>query len=416
MGTMMGGKARHFMTEYMNAQEEMNTEAVEYVRGIPVVKVFQQTVFSFKSFHKSIMKYRDMVSMHTRNWRNSMSTYTVLINGFAFFLVPVAILIIGHAGNLATILLDLFFYILITPVFAQSIMRNMYLSNAGGQAVESISRMEEMLSGEGLPEADSPAQPRSRDIEFREVSFSYPESANKAVDGVSFRVPEGKRYALVGASGGGKTTMARLVPRFWDVDQGSVSIGGVDVRYMAHESLMDSISFVFQNTKLFKTTLRENLLLGKPDATEVELQKALLTAQCGEIIERLPGGLDTRIGVDGTYLSGGEQQRMALARAMLKDAPIVVLDEATAFADPENEHLIQQALRELCKGKTVLMIAHRLSSVKDADRILVVEREKIAEEGRHEELLEAGGLYSNMWKEYLQSVRWTIGRKEVSHA
>lgn len=416
MAFMMGGKGRYFMNQYMNSLEEMNTEAVEYVRGIPVVKVFQQTVFSFKNFHASILRYRDMVSEYTRNWEKSMSTYTVMINGFAFFLVPVAILLIGNTGNLAGVVLNLFFYILITPVFAQSIMRNMYLNQAGAQATEAINRMEELLSGTLLPEASEGSRPKTFDIRFKNVSFSYPGSGQRAVDGVSFTVPEGSRVALVGASGGGKTTIARMVPRFWDVDEGSVRIGGVDVRNMANEDLMDSISFVFQNSRLFKTSLQENLLFGKPDATEAEMQKALLMAQCEEILDRLPNGLDTRIGVEGTYLSGGEQQRMALARAMLKDAPIVVLDEATAFADPENEHLIQQGLRELGKGKTVLMIAHRLSSVMDADRILVIDRGKIAEEGRHEELLQKNGLYAKMWKEYKQSVRWTLGRKEVSHA
>lgn len=415
MAFMMGAKGRRFMKSYMTALEEMNTEAVEYVRGIPVVKVFQQTIFSFKNFHRSILNYNRMVFGYTRMWEKPMSAYTVIINSFVFVLAPVAILLIGRSGDYAQVLLDFFLFALITPVFSQSIMKSMYLDQALGQAAEAIGRLDKLTAFAALPAAAAPKPVRNFDIGFDNVSFRYPDAAQKAVDSVSFTIPEGSTVALVGSSGSGKTTIARLVPRFWEATGGIVSIGGTDVREIDAQELMRHVSFVFQNTKLFKTTLLENIRYGNPDAPMEEVQRAVDMAQCREIIDRLPQGLDTRIGVDGTYLSGGEQQRIVLARAILKNAPIVVLDEATAFADPENEHLIHRALRELTKGKTVLMIAHRLTSVTGADRILVVEKGRIAEQGTHRELLEKNGIYNHMWNEYRQSVSWTI-KKEDYHA
>lgn len=415
MAFMMGAKGRRFMKSYMTALEEMNTEAVEYVRGIPVVKVFQQTIFTFKNFHRSILNYNRMVFSYTRMWEKPMSAYTVIINSFVFVLAPVAILLIGRSNDYANVLLDFFLFALITPVFSQSIMKSMYLDQALGQAAEAIGRLDKLTAFAALPATAAPKPVRNFDIGFDNVSFRYPDAAQKAVDGVSFSIPEGSTVALVGSSGSGKTTIARLVPRFWEVTGGIVSIGGTDVREIDPQELMKRISFVFQNTKLFKTTLLENIRYGNPDAPMEEVQRAVDMAQCREIIDRLPQGLDTLIGVDGTYLSGGEQQRIVLARAILKNAPIVVLDEATAFADPENEHLIHRALRELTKGKTVLMIAHRLTSVTGADRILVVEKGRIAEQGTHRELLEKNGIYNHMWNEYRQSVSWTI-KKEDYHA
>ncbi|MCG6190268.1 ABC transporter ATP-binding protein [Maribellus maritimus] len=415
MGYMMGTSSRTFMQAYMNSLEEMNSEAVEYVRGIPVVKVFQQTVFSFKNFHDSIVKYREMVIKYTKIWKIPMSVYTVVINGFTFFLVPAAILLTGNSGNYAMPILNMFLYILITPVFSQSIMKSMYITQALGQAKEAIDRLENLTSAGQLAEPANPQKIKSHDIQFKNVSFSYPGANKKAVDNVSFTIPGGKTVALVGASGGGKTTIARLVPRFWDVDEGEVCIGNVNVKDIAHEDLMNHVSFVFQNTRLFKTTLLENIKYGNPNATMEEVNRAVDLAQCREIINSLPDGLNTKIGTEGTYLSGGEQQRIALARAFLKNAPIVLLDEATAFTDPENEHLIQQALKKLAKGKTVLMIAHRLTSVMNADNILVISEGKIAEQGTHQKLLQKQGIYTNMWNEYQQSVNWTIG-KEVNHA
>lgn len=414
MGFMMNAEGRQFMKSYMTSLEEMNTEAVEYVRGIPVVKVFQQTIYSFKNFHRCIMNYNKMVFGYTRMWEKPMSLYTVIINGFVFFLAPLAILLIGYSGNYASVLLNFFLFVLITPVFSQSIMKSMYLNQALGQASEAIGRLENLVAYEHLTVVENPQPVKEFSIQFEKVSFSYPGANQKAVDDVSFTIPQGNTVALVGASGGGKTTIARLVPRFWEATEGKVLIGGINVREIAPEELMKYISFVFQNTKLFKTSLLENIKYGNPDATMEEVERAVDMAQCREIINKLPLGLNTKIGTEGTYLSGGEQQRIVLARAILKNAPIIVLDEATAFADPENEHLIQQALKELTKGKTVLMIAHRLSSITDADNILVIDKGKIAEQGTHANLLGKQGIYYHMWNEYQQSVRWTIG-KEVSN-
>ena len=411
MGFMMNAEGRQFMKSYMTSLEEMNTEAVEYVRGIPVVKVFQQTIYSFKNFHRCIMNYNKMVFGYTRMWEKPMSLYTVIINGFVFFLAPLAILLIGYSGNYASVLLNFFLFVLITPVFSQSIMKSMYLNQALGQASEAIGRLENLVAYEHLTVVAHPQPVKEFSIQFEKVSFSYPGANQKAVDDVSFTIPQGNTVALVGASGGGKTTIARLVPRFWEATEGKVLIGGINVREIAPEELMKYISFVFQNTKLFKL---ENIKYGNPDATMEEVERAVDMAQCREIINKLPLGLNTKIGTEGTYLSGGEQQRIVLARAILKNAPIIVLDEATAFADPENEHLIQQALKELTKGKTVLMIAHRLSSITDADNILVIDKGKIAEQGTHANLLGKQGIYYHMWNEYQQSVRWTIG-KEVSN-
>ena len=415
MSTMMGSKGRQFMKNYMTSLEEMNTEAVEYVRGIPVVKVFQQTIYSFKNFHKSIMSYDKMVTAYSKMWEKPMGAYVVVINGFVFFLAPVAILLIGYSGNYAAVMLNFFLFILITPLFSQCIMRSMYLDQAVGQASEAIGRLENLLDYDTLPVSKNPKKVEEFDVSFDNVSFSYPGTEQKAIDGISFAILQGKTVALVGASGSGKTTIARLIPRFWEVGEGQILIGGNDVKDIDPKELMKHVSFVFQNTRLFKTTLLENIKYGNPDATMDEVNRAVDMAQCREIIDRQPLGLDTKIGTEGTYLSGGEQQRIVLARAILKNAPIVVLDEATAFADPENEHLIHQALMELTKGKTVLMIAHRLTSITDADKILVIDEGKIAEQGTHNKLINQKGIYNHMWNEYQQSVRWTIG-KEASHA
>ena len=415
MMSMMGGKSQEFMKTYMTSLEEMNTEAVEYVRGIPVVKVFQQTIFSFKNFHKCIMNYNKMVTQYTLLWEKPMSAYTVAINSFIFVLAPVSILLIGNTGDFAGVLLNFFLFVLVTPIFSQSIMKSMYLQQAIGQANEAIGRLDKLTDYERLSSKNNPQRMEHFDICFDSVFFNYPDSLQNAVDGVNFTIPQGRTVALVGASGGGKTTIARLVPRFWEVTQGQVRIGNIDVRDIEPKQLMEHISFVFQNTKLFKTTLLENIKYGNPDATMEEVNRAIDMAQCRDIIDKQPLGLDTKIGTEGTYLSGGEQQRIVLARAILKNAPIVVLDEATAFADPENEHLIQQALAELTKGKTVLMIAHRLTSIVNADNILVINKGRIAEQGTHNELINKQGIYNNMWNEYQQSVCWTIG-KEAIHA
>lgn len=408
-----GNKCKDFMQAYMKSLENMNGEAVEYVRGIPVVKVFQQTIYSFKNFYNSIELYNKMVVEYARSWKFIMCSYTTLINGFALFLVPTAILIISHSGNIAATIVDLMLYILVTPVFSQCVMRSMYLSQAMNQASIAIDTINQLTDYPQLKEAENPQPMKKFDVEFQNVDFTYPGTEVQVLKDISFRIGEGQTVALVGPSGGGKSTVAKLLPRFFDADKGEVRIGGVSVKEIAQEDLMKNTSFVFQNTRLFKKSILENVRYGTPKATLKDVNQALDAAQCREIIDRLPQGIDTVIGSKGTYLSGGEQQRIVLARAILKNAPIVVLDEATAFADPENEHLIQKALRTLSKGKTVLMIAHRLTSVVDADQILVVKEGSIAEHGTHQELLEKNGEYAKMWNDYQQSVSWTIGGRHV---
>jgi ATP-binding cassette subfamily B protein len=408
---MMGKKGKYFMKKYMTSLEDMNTEAVEYVRGIPVVKVFQQTIFSFKNFHKSIMNYKDMVTKYTLLWEKPMSAYTVLIHGFVFFLVPVTIIIIGGFGEIGLTIVNLLFFVLITPIFAQNIMRSMHLNQAIGQAEEAITRVENLIDVKPLAVSKNPKPIKNNEICFKNVSFSYPNSKEKAIDNVSFKIPEGKTFALIGASGSGKTTIARLIPRFWDADNGEVIIGNSNVKEIEPKELMKNISFVFQNTKLFKTSLKENITYGKPNATQKEIENAVNLAMCNDIVKKLPNKLNTKIGTKGTYLSGGEQQRICLARAILKDAPIVVLDEATAFVDPENEHLIQKAFETLTNGKTVLMIAHRLTSITDADCILVMNKGNITEKGTHKELIKKKGPYYRMWNEYKKSVEWTVEKE-----
>ena len=408
MGYMMNPKNNQFQRLYLDAQEKMGAEAVEYVRGIPVVKVFQQTVFSFKRFYDSIISYRDLVIKCTLVWRTPMSFYILAINAFAFILVPTAIILIGLGGDTSTIIANVILYVVIAPLIASNVMKAMYLSQDLFMANEAVERLEQLTDIAPLSQHDEPKRAEAYDIRFDDVSFRYEGAEKDAVSHINLTIPEGKTVALVGASGSGKTTIARLIPRFWDVRQGSVTIGGVDVRDMRKDELMRNVSFVFQNTRLFKTSLIENLRYGNPDATTEQINRAIDLSQSREIIDRLPQGLDTVIGAEGTYLSGGEQQRIVLARAILKDAPIVVLDEATAFADPENEQLIRKALTHLTQGKTVLMIAHRLTTVQDADSIVVVDNGEIVEQGTHKELLSEEKYYHRMWNEYQQSVSWKL--------
>lgn len=408
MGYMMNPKNNQFQRLYLDAQEKMGAEAVEYVRGIPVVKVFQQTVFSFKRFYDSIISYRDLVIKCTLVWRTPMSFYILAINAFAFILVPTAIILIGHGGDTTTIIANVILYVVIAPLIASNVMKAMYLSQDLFMANEAVERLEQLTDIAPLSQHDEPKRAEAYDIRFNDVSFRYEGAEKDAVSHINLTIPEGKTVALVGASGSGKTTIARLIPRFWDVRHGSVTIGGIDVRDMRKDELMRNVSFVFQNTRLFKTSLIENLRYGNPDATTEQINRAIDLSQSREIIDRLPQGLDTVIGAEGTYLSGGEQQRIVLARAILKDAPIVVLDEATAFADPENEQLIRKALAHLTQGKTVLMIAHRLTTVQDADSIVVVDNGEIVEQGTHKELLSREKQYHRMWNEYQQSVSWKL--------
>ena len=408
MGFMMNPKNNQFQRQYLDAQERMGAEAVEYVRGIPVVKVFQQTVFSFKRFYNSIIAYRDLVIKYTLVWRTPMSFYIVAINAFAFVLVPVGIVMIGHGRNAAVVIANMFLYVLIAPIIGLNVMRMMHLMQSLFMANEAIERLERLTEATPLPMSSEPRKITSYGICLDKVSFKYGDAEKEALHRVCLNMAQGSTTAIVGASGSGKTTLARLVPRFWDVCEGSVSIGGVDVRQVHKAELMQCVSFVFQNTRLFKTSLLDNLRYGNEGATIEQINRAVDLSQSREIVNRLPKGLDTVIGADGTYLSGGEQQRLVLARAILKDAPIVVLDEATAFADPENEHLIRRALANLTKGKTVLMIAHRLTTVQDADRIVVLNNGEIAEQGTHEELIGRQGRYYRMWNEYQRAIAWRL--------
>ena len=415
---MMGGDNAQFMGKYMTALETMNKEAVEYIRGIPVVKVFQQTIYSFKNFHAAIEEYEKFASGYALKCRIPLTGFTVTLNGTFVLLIPVAMLILsGVSGQAAyeNVVLDFLFYSLFTPVCATMMNRIMFASEQLMAAKSAVSQVDEILQEQPLKEPEQPLIPADASIVFSDVSFAYPGAKENALDHISFEVPTGKTVALVGASGSGKSTAASLIPRFYDVQSGSVTIGGVDVRNIEKQELMKRVAFVFQNTRLFKDTLLNNIKAARPDATREEVLKAADEAQCKDIIDRLPDGLDTLVGTGGTYLSGGENQRIALARAILKDAPIIVLDEATAFADAENEHQIQLAFERLTQNKTVLMIAHRLSTIQDADLILVFKEGQIAERGTHEELVALNGIYSSMWKDYQTSIAWKVGKEDEQH-
>ncbi|HIW75143.1 MULTISPECIES: ABC transporter ATP-binding protein [Gordonibacter] len=406
-----------FMVRYQDALNRMNKAAVEYVRGIPVVKVFQQTVHSFKAFSEAIMSYRDMAGSYARSCQKPQVIQLVAINATFAVLVPAGILLAHSAGDFATFLTDFLFYVVFSALTTIMMSKVMYAAEAVQMAQDSVRRIDEVLSVELLaePPVDCGLMPRDASISFERVGFTYPGADGPALSGVSLEVPTGATVALVGPSGGGKTTAASLVPRFWDACEGVVRVGGVDVRDIPTSELMAQVAFVFQNDRLFKRSLADNIRAACPSATRAQVEAAAHAAQCDDIVSKFPAGLDTVVGAKGVYLSGGECQRIALARAILKDAPIVVLDEATAFADPENEALIQAALAELTKGKTVLMIAHRLSTVVHADAIHVLEGGHLVESGTHDELAAAGGLYAKMWDDYRTSVSWKIERGE-SHA
>ena len=411
MCLMMGGKNAGFFHRYQKEIERMSGEAVEYVRGIPVVKMFQQTVYSFKAFYAAIRDYSDLASQYAMSCRVGQTCFLTFINGAFALLIPAALLL-ASGGDVRTVLVNFIFYALFAPACGQMINRIMYMSEAVMEADEAVGRLDEILSQEPMENTDIEKQPADAAVSFDHVTFTYPGADRPALSDVSFSVRPGQVTALVGPSGGGKTTAASLIPRFWDADSGTVSIGGVNVKEMNTEDLMKQTAFVFQDTRLFKESLLENIRAARPDASREEVLSAAHAAQCDDILEKLPQGLDTVVGARGVYLSGGEQQRIALARAILKDAPIVVLDEATAFADPDNEHQIQKAFEALIRNKTVLMIAHRLSTVQDADHIIVLSGGKIAEQGCHESLLAQHGVYAAMWEDYQRSARWKVGRTD----
>lgn len=412
MFAMMGGKNAKLMMEYQQAQDVMSKAGTEYVRGIPVVKVFQQTVYSFKAFKAAIEDYSAKAERYTGGvCRVPQSVNLTATEGVFIFLVPAVLLIAPSAlsaGNFAGFITNFAFYAVFSAIVSTALARIMFASAGLMLAKTALARIDTVMNAPTLEITDDPQAPKDNGVEFKDVTFTYDGASVPALDHVSFKVLPGQTVALVGPSGGGKTTAASLIPRFWDVSSGEVEVGGVNVKDIDPHVLMDKVAFVFQNTRLFKTSILENVRAARPDASREEVLSALHAAQCDDIIEKLPNGIDTLIGSDGTYLSGGEQQRVSLARAILKNAPIIVLDEATAFADPENEALIQKALKTLTEGRTVIMIAHRLSTVVGADRIVVLEGGKVVEEGTHNELASGGGLYERMWKEYNQAVRWKI--------
>lgn len=416
LSQMAGPQLKEKLDQYQNALGDMNNEAVEYVRGIPVVKTFQQSVFSFKNFHEATLRFKDWSVSYTISLRLPMCGYTTAINSAFVFLIMAGVLLIGDlsAGEQALdTALDLVFYLLFTPVCVTMMDKIMHSSENTMLAKDAIERILAIMREEELPQPKQPKMPQDTSVEFDNVSFSYRKDGKNALEHVSFRIEPGTCTALVGESGGGKSTVASLIPRFFDVDQGSIRIGGVDVREINTEELMRQVSFVFQDSHLFKTTLLENIRAGRPSASREEVMRVALEAQCEDIIEKMPQGLDTVVGEKGVYLSGGECQRIALARALLKDAPIVVLDEATAFADPDNEARIQKAFEKLIRKKTVLMIAHRLSTVCGADQILVMRAGTIAERGTHQELLAQNGIYSKMWTDYQRAVAWKVGERNA---
>ena len=409
MSAMTGKRMEEKMRQYGNALASMSNEAVEYVRGIPVVKTFGQSVFSFKKFKGTIDEYEKWVVAYTKQLRIPMMLYTAAINGVFAFLIIGALLFTKN-GVTDGFLLNLLFYIIITPVISLTLTKIMYMSESNMIVADALERIDTVLDAEPMSESDSPASLSDKSVELEDVRFSY-DGKNDVICGVSLKIEPGQTVAFVGPSGGGKSTLASLITRFFDVQSGRVKIGGVDVRDIANDELMNTVSFVFQNSKLIKASIFDNVKMGKPDADRQEVLDALKAAQCMDIIEKFPDGVDTVIGTDGVYLSGGEQQRIAIARAMLKNAPIIILDEATAFADPDNEAKVQSAFENLAGGKTVIMIAHRLSTVANADCIYVIEDGKIVESGRREELCEKGGLFKKMWDDYQASVEWKVKKE-----
>lgn len=409
MASMTGKKMAQKMREYQNSLDAMSNEAVEYVRGIPVVKTFGQTVFSFKRFKATIDNYEKWVISYTKDLRIPMMLYTAAINSVFVFLIAAA-LIFTKNGVTNEFLLNLIFYIIITPVISLTLTKMMYQSENAMIVADALQRVDTILDAEQLPETVNGKKPSDSSVEFRNVSYSYDGEKN-AVENISLNIPSGSTVAFVGPSGSGKSTMANLISRFFDVSEGQVLVGGVDVRNIKKEILMDNVSFVFQNSHLIKGTIFDNVRMARPQASKEEVMNALEKSQCMDIVKKLPNGVDTVVGTNGVYLSGGEQQRIAIARIMLKDSPIVILDEATAFADPDNEVMVQKAFSELAKNRTVIMIAHRLSTVAGADRIYVLKDGKIEEYGKYNELINNGGMFSKMWNDYRHSVDWKVSKE-----
>lgn len=409
MASMTGKKMAQKMREYQNSLDAMSNEAVEYVRGIPVVKTFGQTVFSFKRFKATIDNYEKWVISYTKDLRIPMMLYTAAINSVFVFLIAGAVIFTKN-GVTDKFLLNLIFYIIITPVISLTLTKIMYQSENAMIVADALQRIDTVLEAKPLPEPETGKVPSDSSVEFRNVSYSY-DGIKNAVENISLNIPAGSTVAFVGPSGSGKSTLANLVSRFFDVSEGQVLVGGVDVRNIKKEILMDNVSFVFQNSHLIKGTILDNVRMARPQASKEEVMNALEKSQCMDIVKKLPNGVDTVVGTNGVYLSDGEQQRIAIARVMLKNAPVVILDEATAFADPDNEVMVQKAFSELAKNRTVIMIAHRLSTVAGADRIYVLKDGKIEEYGKYYELINNGGMFSKMWNDYRHSVDWKVSKE-----
>ena len=407
MSKMTGKDMARKMKEYQSALENMNNEAVEYVRGVPVVKTFGQTVFSFKRFKGSIDSYHTWVIAYTKSLMWPMVAFTTAIN-CVFVPLIIAGLCFTAGGVDGTFLLNLIFYIIFTPIISVTLMKVMFMSENNMIVSDALQRIDAILAIEPLPEPCAPQKPKDNTVAFENVTFAYEGADRNAIDGITLHVKAGETVALVGPSGGGKTTAAGLVARFWDTASGAVKVGGVNVRDIDRQTLNDTVAYVFQDSRLLKTSILENVRMGRPSATREEVLAALHNAQCDDILAKFPQGVDTVIGSKGVYLSGGEQQRIAIARVMLKNAPVLVLDEATAFADPENEAAVQRAFERLAEGRTVIMIAHRLTTVQNADNIYVLKDGKVAESGTHAQLMEQKGIYSDMYKEYQTSISWKV--------
>lgn len=411
MTKMTGAGMEEKMKQYNDALMDMNNEAVEYVRGVPVVKTFGQTVFSFARFKASIDRYHKWVVAYTKQLRQPMMFFTLLIDSIFAFLIAVTLFIVGRGPADTAFIVDLVFYIIFTPILVVTLNKIMFMSENGMIVRDAMARINGVLDIKPLPESAHCESPEDNSVELKGVSFRYPNAEQNAVSGLNIKIGAGQTVALVGESGGGKTTVAGLVSRFWDVNEGEILIGGVNVKNIAKKVLSEQISYVFQDSRLLKASVFDNVRLSRPNASVSEVENALRAAQCDDIIAKLPDGIYTVIGKEGIYLSGGEQQRIAIARAILKDAPIVVLDEATAFADPENEYMVQKAFEQLTEGKTVLMIAHRLTTVVNADRIYVLQGGRVAESGTHAELLGKKGVYASMWNDYRTSVKWNVAKE-----
>ena len=405
---MMGKEMQEKMAEYQNALEIMSSEATEYVRGVPVVKTFGQTVFSFKRFKNALDDYEKWCVSYTISLRKSMMGFMTGINAI-FVALVFAGFIFARDGVTSDLILNMMYYIIITPLLTVTLTKIAYAGEQEMQVIDSIKRIDGILNIRPLSETDQEKQPKDYSVELKNIRYRYPDAEKDAVHDLSLSIPSGQHVAFVGPSGGGKTTTAALIARFFDVQEGAIEIGGVNVKDIPQSALMKMVSFVFQDNKLLKGTILDNVRLAKPEATDAEVMEALKKAQCMDIIKKLPDGIHTVIGTKGTYLSGGEQQRIAIARAVLKNAPILILDEATAFADPDNEAMVQKAFEELSVGKTLIMIAHRLTTVADADRIFVLKDGTCAEAGSHKELMEQNSLYKEMFEEYLRSIDWKVG-------